>query len=71
MCVQDHMMGVNCELCEDGYYRPSDVDPRRPDSCLPCLCDGPGAVGVCIKDDSRLMDGIVRHNTQTFAFFHK
>ncbi|KAI0219269.1 Laminin subunit alpha-2 [Lamellibrachia satsuma] len=45
-----HTMGINCELCADGYYRPRGIDQRRPDSCQMCLCDGPGSIGLCVKD---------------------
>ena len=53
-------MGMNCELCQDGYFRPAEVDHRRPDACQPCNCDGAGTVGICIKDDSRKDEGLVR-----------
>lgn len=59
-------MGINCEMCIDGYYRPAEVDPRHPDSCRMCLCDGPGATGMCVKDDSMLIEGIVSHNAPCY-----
>ena len=52
-------MGVNCELCIDGYYRPLGVDHRNLDACVPCQCSGPGTSGLCVKDDSLIADGIV------------
>ncbi|KAK2168856.1 hypothetical protein NP493_1214g00017 [Ridgeia piscesae] len=48
---QHHTMGINCEMCADGYYWPRGIDQRRPDSCHMCLCDVPGSIGLCIKDD--------------------
>ena len=52
-------MGINCEMCKDGYYRPRGIDQRRPDSCHMCLCDVPGSIGLCIKDDLLEYAGIV------------
>ena len=53
-------MGVNCELCADGFYRPSERHHRQPDACVPCDCDSIGSTGLCIKDDSMALEGIVR-----------
>jgi hypothetical protein len=55
-------MGINCEMCEDGYYRPSGVDHRRPDACQLCLCDVIGSTRHCVKDDSDEHLGIVSNN---------
>lgn len=53
-------MGINCEMCVDGYYRPAEVDHRQQDACMPCNCDSQGSLGICIKDDSRKQEGMVR-----------
>ena len=60
-------MGINCELCEDGYFRPSGLDHNRPEGCQPCLCDEIGAVGLCIKDDVDEAIGIVRTATNSWT----
>ncbi|XP_058412658.1 laminin subunit alpha-1 isoform X1 [Diceros bicornis minor] len=50
-CLQ-HTMGVNCETCVDGYYRPHKVSPYEDDPCHPCDCDPLGSLSsICIKDD--------------------
>nr|XP_036864248.1 laminin subunit alpha-1 isoform X1 [Manis javanica] len=50
-CLQN-TMGINCETCIDGYYRPHKVSPYENDPCRPCDCDPWGSLGsVCIKDD--------------------
>uniref|UniRef100_A0A8C2S9K1 Laminin subunit alpha 1 n=1 Tax=Capra hircus TaxID=9925 RepID=A0A8C2S9K1_CAPHI len=42
-------MGVNCETCVDGFYRPRGV---RDNPCRPCDCDPLGSLSsVCVKDD--------------------
>ncbi len=45
-------MGVNCELCVDGYYRPVGRDQHDPEACVPCYCDPVGSTGMCVKDAS-------------------
>jgi len=52
-------MGVNCEICEDGFFRPSGVSHNSPDACHPCLCDVIGSTGLCFKDDADEHLGIV------------
>ena len=52
-------MGINCELCVDGYYRPTGVDLHDTNACIPCYCDPIGSTGLCIKDDSQIGDGKV------------
>ena len=52
-------MGINCELCSDGFYRPSDVDHWDVNACRPCDCDTHGATGHCVKDDSKVLEGQV------------
>ncbi|DAA15893.1 TPA: laminin, alpha 1-like [Bos taurus] len=50
-CLQN-TMGVNCETCVDGYYRPHGVSPYEDHPCRPCDCDPVGSLNsVCIKDD--------------------
>nr|XP_020733720.1 laminin subunit alpha-1 [Odocoileus virginianus texanus] len=50
-CLQN-TMGVNCETCVDGYYRPHGVSPYEDNPCRPCDCDPLGSLSsVCIKDD--------------------
>uniref|UniRef100_A0A8C4MP16 Laminin subunit alpha-1 n=1 Tax=Equus asinus asinus TaxID=83772 RepID=A0A8C4MP16_EQUAS len=50
-CLQN-TMGINCETCIDGYYRPHKVSPYEDDPCHPCDCDPLGSLSsVCIKDD--------------------
>ncbi|XP_054980794.1 laminin subunit alpha-1 [Sorex araneus] len=58
-CLQN-TMGINCETCIDGYYRPHKVSPYEDNPCLPCDCDPVGShSSVCIKDDlhSHLHEG--------------
>ncbi|EPQ08178.1 Laminin subunit alpha-1 [Myotis brandtii] len=50
-CLQN-TMGINCETCIDGYYRPHKVSPYEDNPCHPCDCDPLGSLSsVCIKDD--------------------
>ncbi|CAK6447793.1 unnamed protein product [Pipistrellus nathusii] len=50
-CLQN-TMGINCETCIDGYYRPHKVSPYEDNPCQPCDCDPVGSLSsVCIKDD--------------------
>ncbi|XP_014250027.1 laminin subunit alpha-1 isoform X2 [Cimex lectularius] len=52
---QDHTTGVNCEMCEDGWYRPSGVLPNATNPCRPCDCPKDvGSNGLCYKDDSEI-----------------
>ncbi|XP_036906226.1 laminin subunit alpha-1 isoform X2 [Sturnira hondurensis] len=49
-CLQN-TMGINCETCVDGYYRPHEVSPYEDNPCHPCVCDPFGSLSsVCIKD---------------------
>ena len=36
VCVncQDNTMGLNCETCIDGYYRPLGIEPHDPTPCV-------------------------------------
>uniref|UniRef100_A0A671ETU2 Basement membrane-specific heparan sulfate proteoglycan core protein n=1 Tax=Rhinolophus ferrumequinum TaxID=59479 RepID=A0A671ETU2_RHIFE len=50
-CLQN-TVGINCETCIDGYYRPHKVSPYEDNPCHPCDCDPLGSFSsVCIKDD--------------------
>ncbi|XP_032149235.1 laminin subunit alpha-1 [Sapajus apella] len=50
-CLQN-TMGINCETCIDGYYRPHKVSPYEDEPCRACDCDPVGSLSsVCIKDD--------------------
>ncbi|KAB0405420.1 hypothetical protein E2I00_018925, partial [Balaenoptera physalus] len=50
-CLQK-TMGINCETCVDGYYRPHRVSPYEDNPCHPCDCDPLGSLSsVCIKND--------------------
>uniref|UniRef100_A0A8C9AUH6 Laminin subunit alpha-2 n=1 Tax=Prolemur simus TaxID=1328070 RepID=A0A8C9AUH6_PROSS len=54
VCIdcQQNTMGINCETCIDGYYRPHKVSPYGDEPCRPCDCDPVGSLSsVCIKDD--------------------
>ncbi|KAM5222010.1 laminin subunit alpha-1 [Ctenodactylus gundi] len=54
VCIdcQQHTMGVNCETCVDGYYRPHKVSPYEDAPCRPCDCDPVGSLSsICVKDD--------------------
>jgi len=49
--MQAHTTGINCELCEDGWYRPTGVSLLDPAPCRPCNCNKkPGAIGRCAQD---------------------
>ncbi|XP_039701762.1 laminin subunit alpha-1 isoform X1 [Pteropus medius] len=50
-CLQN-TMGINCETCIDGYYRPHKVSPYEDNPCHPCDCNPLGSFSsICIKDD--------------------
>jgi len=49
--MQAHTTGINCELCEDEWYRPTGVSLLDPAPCRPCNCNKkPGATGRCAQD---------------------
>ncbi|CAH1775237.1 unnamed protein product [Owenia fusiformis] len=51
--------GPNCETCKDGFYRPSRVPLSSPDACAwRCNCPMEGSTGSCIKDDTRINEGL-------------
>ncbi|KAJ9598480.1 hypothetical protein L9F63_010833, partial [Diploptera punctata] len=45
-----HTTGINCERCEEGWYRPKGISPLDPAPCRPCNCKNPGATGRCAQD---------------------
>ncbi|CAL1296819.1 unnamed protein product [Larinioides sclopetarius] len=53
-----HTAGINCEQCEDGYYRPSKIPRNHTKPCRKCQCSGPGMTGLCVKDDAHLLEGL-------------
>ncbi|XP_058485060.1 laminin subunit alpha-1 isoform X1 [Solea solea] len=56
VCVdcQQNTDGVNCETCQDGYYRPEGVSPYSESPCVKCNCDVRGSSSsVCVKDDKK------------------
>ena len=60
-------MGINCELCADGFYRPiygesaNDLSVRAQYACVPCDCnEGVGTTGLCVKESSCDVDAMVR-----------
>ena len=55
---RDHTTGINCEQCEDGYFRPEGVKLDSPTPCQRCQCgSGPGVSNLCIKDVFHLIEG--------------
>lgn len=67
MIVQHNTMGINCEICEDGFFRPSGVSHSSPDACQPCQCDVIGSTGLCFKDDADEHLGIVSQVVEGFV----
>ena len=59
VCVRcrHYTTGINCEQCEDGFYRPEGVTPDAEKPCTRCSCGGPGMSRLCVKDDSHLIEG--------------
>ncbi|XP_006868776.1 PREDICTED: laminin subunit alpha-1 [Chrysochloris asiatica] len=54
VCINcgQNTVGINCETCLDGYYRPHKVSPYEDAPCYPCDCDPVGSLSsVCITDD--------------------
>ncbi|KAI6232973.1 hypothetical protein M3Y99_00957600 [Aphelenchoides fujianensis] len=43
-CVEcrDNTVGINCERCADGFFRPVNVSQYSQDACRPCYCDAVG-----------------------------
>ncbi|XP_069690531.1 laminin subunit alpha-2 isoform X2 [Periplaneta americana] len=53
VCVNctEHTTGINCERCEDGWYRPTGISLLDPMPCRPCNCkNNTGATGRCAQD---------------------
>ena len=49
---QEHTAGINCETCQEGYFRPNGVLPDALEPCVPCDCNVYGSTGYCTPDDS-------------------
>ncbi|XKL68653.1 hypothetical protein PGB90_006422 [Kerria lacca] len=52
-----HTSGINCEKCENGWYRPSDIPPDADEPCLPCDCNPFGSTGICLTHDTEFTEG--------------
>ncbi|CAN8007021.1 unnamed protein product, partial [Ixodes pacificus] len=52
--------GINCQQCQEGYFRPRGVPRDHRNPCRKCSCSGPGATGNCVSDDSHIHEGLVR-----------
>ena len=52
-----HTTGINCEQCEDGYFRPEGVKLDSSSPCSKCQCSGPGVSQLCVKDVFHLIEG--------------
>ncbi|XP_055884413.1 laminin subunit alpha-like isoform X2 [Biomphalaria glabrata] len=52
---RDNTMGVNCEKCVSGYYRPYDVPRNATDACRPCECDLKVSTGECEEGSGRCL----------------
>uniref|UniRef100_T1HX12 Laminin subunit alpha-2 n=1 Tax=Rhodnius prolixus TaxID=13249 RepID=T1HX12_RHOPR len=59
VCINcsEHTAGINCETCEDGWYREAGVLPNASVPCKHCDCHLLGSIGVCYKDDSEASQG--------------
>ncbi|XP_054277134.1 laminin subunit alpha [Macrosteles quadrilineatus] len=44
---RDHTKGINCNQCEDGYYRPNGYHWNQTDVCQPCQCNDHRYTGNC------------------------
>ncbi|KAJ8032912.1 Laminin subunit alpha [Holothuria leucospilota] len=49
VCVdcQHNTTGINCELCQDGFYRQGGLSLDSPDVCQACQCDPYFSTGNC------------------------
>ncbi|XP_063216579.1 laminin subunit alpha-1 [Bacillus rossius redtenbacheri] len=45
-----HTTGINCERCEDGWYRPNDISPYDSEPCRPCDCSNLTSTNRCSFD---------------------
>ncbi|KAK7100471.1 laminin subunit alpha-2-like isoform X2 [Littorina saxatilis] len=56
---QEFTMGINCERCLNGYYRPGGYAPTAPMPCRPCNCrETATSTSQCVPDDSRVDEGL-------------
>ncbi|XP_069368064.1 laminin subunit alpha-1 isoform X2 [Paralichthys olivaceus] len=56
VCIdcQQNTAGINCETCQDEYYRPAEVSPYSDFPCVECNCDLRGSKSsICSRDDSQ------------------
>ncbi|XP_076577630.1 laminin subunit alpha-1 [Chaetodon auriga] len=56
VCIncQQNTIGINCETCTAGYYRPAEVSPYSDSPCVECNCDLRGSESsVCTRDDTQ------------------
>ncbi|XP_060085671.1 laminin subunit alpha-2-like [Ylistrum balloti] len=57
---RENTAGVNCERCQDGYYRPAGVPPSSRRPCRRCNCrESRGSTSRCVPDDSRMDEGLI------------
>ncbi|BFY99968.1 hypothetical protein BsWGS_03008 [Bradybaena similaris] len=49
----DNTMGINCEKCVPGFYRPQNVPKDAKDVCRPCECDLRVSTGECEEESGR------------------
>ncbi|XP_021959945.2 laminin subunit alpha-1 isoform X2 [Folsomia candida] len=47
-----HTTGINCERCEEGFFRPRGVMRNDARPCVKCQCDARGSDGSCVADDT-------------------
>lgn len=68
---KEHTAGINCETCEDGWYREAGVLPNASVPCKHCDCHLLGSIGVCYKDDSEASQGKVKEILYIFIMYKK
>ena len=60
VCVgcRHHTAGINCQHCQEGYFRPRNVDQFDSRPCRPCRCVGLfGSTGTCYNNADDLPSG--------------